>query len=138
MKRPMGKSVRAPDSAGHKHSRGACDYRAGVSARICVWVECRLRREEPGSCERILSFGTAVTVEGDAPQDGTRAEVIQHTGNDSLTRWHICNYHSSLSLSMACAGFPHPKLRTFFCNAAGIFMWPTFDKGLMQPRRQGG
>ena len=100
----MGKSVRAPDSLGHKHS-GDFDYRASLWV-IWVWVGYTLGGKHWLAVKGSSHGGqvqTSHTAEGEALQDRTGPEVASCTGNDNLTRWHICNYHPWLSLSIAWA-----------------------------------
>ena len=94
--RPMGKSVHAPDSLGHKHCRdfvikGPLFELSGFGLRA-GW-EGRAQHAVKDS-SHTGQVPTLLTVEGEALHDRTGPEVTSCTGNDNLTRWHICNYHS--------------------------------------------
>jgi len=99
--RPMGKSVRVADSLGHKQCGDFV-----ITGPFWVWVECRLwgkcQLGVKGSCHR-GQVPTPLSAEGDALHDRTGPEVTSCKGNDILTRWHICNYHSWLSLHIVWA-----------------------------------
>lgn len=107
---------------------------------IWVWAEYRLGGKWWLAVNGSSHGGqvqTSLTVEREALHDGTGPEVTSCTGNDNLTRWHICNYHSWLSLSVAWACVSYTPSQ-FFCNPAGIFIWHSFYKGLSLPLGQEG
>lgn len=93
--RPMGKSVHAPDSLGHKHRRefvitGPQFERSGSGLHAGCEGMCQPGVKRPSHRGQVQ---TALRAEGEALHDRTGFQVTGFTGNDSLTRWHICNYH---------------------------------------------